>query len=83
MDSAGGTAKEARDKNIQAILPVFGKINNTHNLSLKQLLDSVKIKDIVVSLGCSIGEDFDFEKLKYHKIIIMSDADKLQYCPFI
>lgn len=77
MDSAGGTAKEARDKNIQAILPVFGKINNTDSMNIKQLLDSVKIKDIVLGLGCSIGEDFDIEKLKYHKIIIMSDADKL------
>lgn len=74
-DSAGGTAKEARDKNIQAILPVFGKINNTESMNIKQLLDSVKIKDIVLGLGCSIGEDFDIEKLKYHKIIIMSDAD--------
>ena len=74
-DSAGGSAKNARDKRTQAILPVFGKINNTENMNLKQIIDSVKLKEIVMSLGTGIGEDFNIEKLKYHKIIIMSDAD--------
>lgn len=74
-DSAAGSAKKARDKKTQAILPVFGKINNTENMNLKQITDSVKLREIVMSLGTGIGEDFDIEKLKYHKIIIMSDAD--------
>lgn len=74
-DSAGGTAKKARNSKTQAILPVFGKINNTENMNIKQIIDSVKLKEIVTSLGAGIGEDFDIEKLKYHKIIIMSDAD--------
>ena len=74
-DSAGGTAKKARDHRTQAILPVFGKINNTENMNLKQIIDSVKLKEIITSLGTGIGEDFDIDKLKYHKIIIMSDAD--------
>lgn len=74
-DSAGGSCKKARDSKTQAILPVFGKINNTENMSLKQIIDSPKLKDVITALGTSIGEDFDLEKLKYHKIIIASDAD--------
>lgn len=74
-DSAGGSCKKARNKTIQAILPVFGKINNTENMNLKQIVDSVKLREVISALGCSIGEDFDIEKLRYHKIIIASDAD--------
>ena len=74
-DSAAGSAKKARDKRTQSVMPVFGKINNTENMNLKQITDSVKLKEIVMCLGTGIGEEFDIEKLRYHKIIIMSDAD--------
>lgn len=80
MDSAAGSAKKARDKRTQSVMPVFGKINNTENMNLKQITDSVKLKEIVMCLGTGIGEEFDIEKLRYHKIIIMSDADK-QFVP--
>ena len=75
-DSAGGSCKKARDSKTQAILPVFGKINNTERMSLKQIIDSPKLKDVVMALKTGIGEDFNLEKLRYHKIIIASDADK-------
>lgn len=76
MDSAGGSCKKARDSKTQAILPVFGKINNTEKMNLKQIIDSPKLKDVVMALKTGIGEDFNLEKLRYHKIIIASDADK-------
>lgn len=75
LDSAAGTAKEGRDRVTQAILPVFGKINNVEKAKLDQVIDSVKIKEILRALKCGIGEDFDIDKLRYHKIIIMADAD--------
>lgn len=74
-DSAAGTAKEGRDRNIQAILPVFGKINNVEKIKLDKALDSVKIREIFKALKCGAGDEFDLEKLRYHKIIIMADAD--------
>ena len=74
-DSAGGSCKKARDAKTQAILPVFGKINNTQEMTLDKVLNSVKLKDVVNALGTGIGEDFDIDKLKYHKIIVASDAD--------
>lgn len=74
-DSAAGAAKNSRDKNVQAILPVFGKIPNTEEMSIDKVLSSDKLKDIINALECNIDEDFDIEKLRYHKIIIMSDAD--------
>lgn len=76
MDSAAGTAKNARDDtSTMAVLPVFGKIPNADELTLDKVLSSDKLNDIINSLECGIGEDFDIEKLRYHKIIILSDAD--------
>lgn len=74
-DSAAGTAKKARDKKTQAILPIFGKINNPYNITLDECYNSPKLKDAITAFGTDIGENFDIENLKYHKIIIMSDAD--------
>ena len=74
-DSAGGSAKQARDHETMAILPVFGKINNTYNIDIDKLLKSPKIMEAVKTFGCGIDEEFDIEKLRYHKIILLTDAD--------
>ena len=74
-DSAGGTVKTARDRRTQAVLPLRGKILNVEKSSLEKILVNNEIKSMIASFGCGIGDDFDINKLRYGKIIILTDAD--------
>ncbi|MEX2545096.1 MAG: DNA topoisomerase IV subunit B [Phycisphaeraceae bacterium] len=74
-DSAGGSAKQGRDRARQAILPLRGKVLNTETVSLKKVLENRELSDLVTALGCGVGQAFDLSRLRYQRLILLSDAD--------
>ncbi len=74
-DSAGGSAKQGRDRNYQAILPLRGKVLNTESATLKKILENKEIQDLVAALGCGIGPNLTIANLRYERVILLADAD--------
>ena len=74
-DSAGGSAKQARDRRSQAVLPLRGKVLNVESASLAKILGNKELSDLVTALGCGLGKSFDLSRLRYHRVILLADAD--------
>lgn len=75
MDSAAGTVKNARDNKTQAVFPLRGKIINAEKHNEVEVLNNKEVKDLIIQMGCGIREDINLKKLRYHKIILLCDAD--------
>jgi DNA gyrase subunit B len=74
-DSAGGSAKQGRDRSFQAILPLWGKMLNVEKTRIDKVIDNDKLHPVIAAIGANVGDDFDYKKIRYGKVIIMADAD--------